>query len=488
MNFVRLSAETARLAPFSLSPRQRAACTCLYTSVTAQSAAMLGATGAKRSYPQFNPAAEPTGATSEINAAVTRSAHANRARGAVGLSSSNRSRVSNCAVAAANPSALKVHQVQVAAAQSDKASMLCQLEAASSWPCAVAEPFAAAAAAAVERLKAAILKAEVKDIELGCQLLILPNGEDGEAVSWPGLESNVLFVRRELKRMFEEKLGSFLPSTAPHGSTSRCRHTLLRGVPGIGTSSFGLYALWRLVTSRRSVLYQYAKGLPKGTALSFRFGTDPCKPEVNIADGCTPDWPVSAAGPARLVIASPEAPGYGALADKELRPFYHSFAKDAASLYMREPRADELLAMGKHCFGLRDDDVAGQAAARDRMRRHGHNPRLVFGRTDLAATMLEQAIKAQRIAALRSFAQTPSDALLNWCGPRGIGFNVIHYDVSDDCRSVAYRWASPYVAERVAEVLQEADVSERRLLVDALLRQEELRSMAGPLLEKWRDI
>lgn len=146
MNFVRLSAETARLAPFSLSPRQRAACTCLYTSVTAQSAAMLGATGAKRSYPQFNPAAEPTGATSEINAAVTRSAHANRARGAVGLSSSNRSRVSNCAVAAANPSALKVHQVQVAAAQSDKASMLCQLEAASSWPCAVAEPFAAAAA------------------------------------------------------------------------------------------------------------------------------------------------------------------------------------------------------------------------------------------------------------------------------------------------------------------------------------------------------
>lgn len=223
------------------------------------------------------------------------------------------------------------------------------------------------------------------------------------------------------------------------------------------------------------MLFEYAKGLPRGTCLSFGL---PGTPDVNIADGCTPFWPVSASGPARLVISSPNGGG------GEGRPFYHGFAKDAVSIYLREPAPAELLTMGKHCFGLRDDDVAGQAAARDRLRRNGPNPRHVFGRTAVEAARLEGAIQRQRITALCDFAQSTDEAV----AARDIGFHVLHYDVSADCRSVSYRWASPYVGERVAEVLQSADVKDRRSLLSALLRNEALRSMRGSLMDKWRHI
>lgn len=96
-----------------------------------------------------------------------------------------------------------------------------------------------AAVARVQAFAAALLKAEVKDVELGCQLLILPDGADGTPIWWPGLESDTLFVRPEFKRMFEDKetLGAFCKSAVPADR----RHKLLRGVPGIGTSSFGLW-------------------------------------------------------------------------------------------------------------------------------------------------------------------------------------------------------------------------------------------------------
>lgn len=83
----------------------------------------------------------------------------------------------------------------------------------------------------------AIRKAEVKKIDGGCQLIILPNGADGKPTFWPGLESNTLLVRPEFERMFgdEEKLGAF--SKAVRADR---RHKLLLGIPGIGKSSFGL--------------------------------------------------------------------------------------------------------------------------------------------------------------------------------------------------------------------------------------------------------
>lgn len=68
---------------------------------------------------------------------------------------------------------------------------------------------------------------------------------------------------------------------------------------------------------------------------------------------------------------------------------------------------------------------------------------------------IDKAIANQQIDALREFAHTKSDSAVL----RDIGFRVVYYAVSDDRHSVTYRWASPYVAERVAEVLQSAHVT-----------------------------
>jgi len=82
--------------------------------------------------------------------------------------------------------------------------------------------------------KAAMLKAEVQDIEGGCQLLVLPN-DAGRPVHWLGLDSSVLFVRPVFKHFYEELLREFTRDT-----TSQRYHNLLRGVSGIGKSSFGM--------------------------------------------------------------------------------------------------------------------------------------------------------------------------------------------------------------------------------------------------------
>lgn len=202
-----------------------------------------------------------------------------------------------------------------------------------------------------------------------------------------------------------------------------------------------------MVTAGRSVLYEYPKGLPKGTALSFCTG----KPEVNISDGCEPSCGLS--GPTLLVISSPRR-GEG-------RPFNDEFIKDAFPIYLREPNCDEMMAMGKLCFGLRDDDAGAKAAARDRMRRHGNIPRYVFGHVSVEAWSLEQAIKRQRVQTLRDFVATEDDSAV----VRDISFRVVHYVVSADCLSVSYRWASPYVGRHVAALLRAADLNDRLSLL-----------------------
>lgn len=77
--------------------------------------------------------------------------------------------------------------------------------------------------------------AVVKDIEDGCQLITLPNDATGKAVHWPGMDSNTLFVRPMFKTFFETLLNGLDLEVG----SERFR-ALLRGVPGIGKSSFGL--------------------------------------------------------------------------------------------------------------------------------------------------------------------------------------------------------------------------------------------------------
>jgi len=83
--------------------------------------------------------------------------------------------------------------------------------------------------------KAALLNAKLTDIEHGCQLIVLPNDAAGKEVHWPGIDSNTLFVRPIYKKLYEEELQAFSPAVL-----SAHRHKLLRGIPGIGKSSFGM--------------------------------------------------------------------------------------------------------------------------------------------------------------------------------------------------------------------------------------------------------
>lgn len=80
------------------------------------------------------------------------------------------------------------------------------------------------------------MRAELHDIEDGCQLLIIPPSPSGEQVKWLGLRSNVLFVRPVYREFYErlDLLGKF-----DQGNVATSKNTLLRGVPGIGKSSFG---------------------------------------------------------------------------------------------------------------------------------------------------------------------------------------------------------------------------------------------------------
>lgn len=85
------------------------------------------------------------------------------------------------------------------------------------------------------RLWTAMKAAKAVDIDEGCQLITLPDDADGHPVYWPGLDSNTLFVRPDFKMFFEELLNSCQLTV----KDKRFR-TLLRGVPGIGKSTFGL--------------------------------------------------------------------------------------------------------------------------------------------------------------------------------------------------------------------------------------------------------
>jgi hypothetical protein len=86
----------------------------------------------------------------------------------------------------------------------------------------------------ITTFKTALLGAKQVPVDGGCELLILPASPSGEPVSWLNMESNILFIRPVFKTFYEELLRAFSKDVIP-----RRRHTLLRGVPGIGKSSFG---------------------------------------------------------------------------------------------------------------------------------------------------------------------------------------------------------------------------------------------------------
>jgi hypothetical protein len=230
---------------------------------------------------------------------------------------------------------------------------------------------------------------------------------------------------------------------------------------------FCRYALWRLAKEGRNVLYEYPKGLAAGSSIVFGAAMS----DVYIADGCEP----TVAGPATLVISSPEFE----------KVIYHEFEKRAVSLFMPTPTTDEILLMRKHCFvssassGI--DEALELTKVEERMGRWGPVPRYVLDQVDEEREKLEATIATQTLSSLHELVRTMSERV----AVRDVSFRVVHYNIFDNFSRVTYRWASPYVAKRVVQVLAKKDRADRFALLASMLEEKVWLEMSSELFEEW---
>jgi hypothetical protein len=140
-----------------------------------------------------------------------------------------------------------------------------------------------------------------------------------------------------------------------------------------------------------------------------------------------------------------------------------------------------------HCFGGNLNDVAARKAVEERIERRGPVPRPVLAQIDEEREELEETIAAQRVSALRDLVQTRDDS--ERVAVRDVSFRIVHYKISSDYRRVLdYDWASPYVALRVAEVLEAREGLDRFALLASMLRERSFVGMSGELFESWSDL
>jgi len=235
---------------------------------------------------------------------------------------------------------------------------------------------------------------------------------------------------------------------------------------------FCRYVLWRLANEGRNVLYEYPKGLSKGVPIVF----GAAESDVYIADGCEP----TVSGPATLLISSPRGGG-----DSDV--IYHQFEKRAVSLYMPTPTPEEILLMREHCFvdasgdNAKADEALEVAKVEERMARWGPIPRYVLDQVDEEKDKLEQAITTQKVSALHELVRTMSERV----AVRDVSFRVVHFNIKDNYSKVSYRWASPYVAKRVVEVLAQQQRADRFALLASMLKDKVWLDMSADLFEEW---
>lgn len=141
---------------------------------------------------------------------------------------------------------------------------------------------------AAAHLHAALIHAKLEAIEGepagGCELLSLYDST-GKRVDWPHLRSNKLLVRPVYREFFERP--DMLNRGKPRSESYGIVDSLVWGIPGIGTSSFALYCLWRLVVlEKRHVLYDYPKFMEMEVTLEF--GSGDRSEAVYIADDLEP--------------------------------------------------------------------------------------------------------------------------------------------------------------------------------------------------------
>lgn len=333
---------------------------------------------------------------------------------------------------------------------------------------ATADPHGASAGVSdvVKRFAEALAAARVTSLEHGCALLTLLPASDGKPTFWPGLQSPRLFIRPVFVNFYESPglLNKFTLTDSGNWDD-----TLLRGVPGIGKSSFGLFVLWRLVMEGRSVVYEYPRGIDGGHEL--RFGSPPFA--AYIADGTAPRY----SSMPTLLISSPR--GGGTTTDKAI--IYDDFVKRprVKHLYMPAPTADELDLLRTTCFPAVDAEIASEIAVR-----WGRRPRQVLAQQATERKELDTAIAETKLSSLAELARTMSERV----AVNDVTFRIVDYVINDEYTDATFGWASPYIEQRVMARVMSASEHDRLSLLQDMLSTDGGLQLARPLFKDWCDI
>ena len=170
----------------------------------------------------------------------------------------------------------------------------------------------------------------------------LPRG-----VSWPNLHSPVLFMRHFYEPLYSGVLNELRASgSVLTGDGVPMGKAIICGTPGIGKSSFGLYALFRAIRAGRPAVYASAKlthcflfdagRVSAATGLRALADALDAPEAVLVADGATPHTCAAFT----ILVASPR------------RDRWHAFYKepDCEMFHLPVFSFDELEQMRRACF------------------------------------------------------------------------------------------------------------------------------------------
>jgi hypothetical protein len=338
----------------------------------------------------------------------------------------------------------------------------------------------------------------------GCSLLVLQDAA-GKRLEWPGLQSDTLFIRPVYREFFEREdmLNCF-----ERREVDEAPFTLVRGIPGIGKSSFALYCLWRLATAGKHVLYSYPLGL--GTSAVVDFGSGPRSDAVFIADGT--DGFREPAG-VRLLVTSPR------------QDYIPEFEKHAISFYMPQPMWAELRLMRDTCFVHRAAALS-DAVLEQRVLRWGRVPRFVLSHSSDEVDTLETIMRQLSVPSLRRLLLERGSTR----DQQDETYRVVHYkfahDAGDDgtyprdsdtaaaldggageatapelygwplpagtprrvYKPAGMRWATPSMQDRMWAFFIDNMSDDRVSLLGDLFRDKAILQFSGTLWEKWASL
>lgn len=219
--------------------------------------------------------------------------------------------------------------------------------------------------------------------------IVLPDGSDGEAVQWPDLGSNALFVRDFYNDLFSSVLCKARFSKQKAGA-------IILGMPGIAKSAFGLYVLFRVVREGRTVIYVSRKAnravFKGGKAYSITGAVENIHElsdanAVYISDSLPP---VGSKGAFTLVITSSKKKNWGA------------FCQSPRVQQLTMPIFDKAEMHALRELAFDGQPMCSAVVMTTRIAKWGCNPRNILTKADdiVWQTNLEQAPSTLRMGAL----------------------------------------------------------------------------------------